>query len=79
MKSRIPKIALSLALAVPASIGAVQIVKAGCFDNVMDAILFYGNLPARLSDAAMHIERLSERMNPICSECNEPSTLQEPL
>jgi hypothetical protein len=70
MKSRIPKIVLYLALAVPASYGTVRIVQAGCFDNAMQAVLFYGNLPVRMSEAVTNFKMLPERMNPTRSECN---------
>jgi len=70
MKSRIPKIALSFALAVPASFGTVRIVQTGCFNTAMQAVLFYANLPARISDAITNIKTLPERINPTCSECN---------
>jgi len=70
MKSRIPKIALCLALAVPTGCGTVQVMKAGCVDTAMEAVLFYGNLSARMSEAVTKFRRLPERMNPTCSECN---------
>ena len=59
MKSRIPKIALFLALTVPVSYGTVQVVKAGCFDTAMQAVLFYGNLPARMSEAVTQLQNVS--------------------
>jgi hypothetical protein len=70
MKACIPKMALSLFLAVPASYGTVRILQAGCLDHAMEAVLFYGNLPARISDAVTNFKMLPERMNPIRSECN---------
>lgn len=70
MKSRIPKIVLSFALAVRVSYGTDQIAMAGCFDTAIQTVLFYGNLPARISDAVTKIKMLPERMNPTCSECN---------
>jgi hypothetical protein len=36
----------------------------------MDTVLFYGNLPARFSDAVTSFQTLPERMNPTRSECN---------
>lgn len=70
MKSRIPKIALCLALAVPASYGTVQVVQAGRFDGAIESVLFYRNLPARMSEAVTNFRMLPERMNATRSECN---------
>ena len=70
MKSRIPQIALHLALVVPVSYGTVQVLRTVCFDTAMQAVLFYGNLPVRMSDAVTNFKMLPERMNPTCSECN---------
>ena len=53
-----------------ATYGTVQAVKAGRFDTAMESVLFYGNLPARTSDAVTNFKMLPERMNPSCSECN---------
>ena len=70
MKVRIPKIALLLALAVPASYAAVQIVRTVNASDVIDTILFYANVPARISEAVTNFKTLPERMNPTRSECN---------
>ncbi len=70
MKARVPKVALSLFLAVPASYGTARILQAGCLDHAMEAALFYGKLPARISDAVTNLKTLPERMNPTRSECN---------
>ena len=48
MKVRIPKIALSLALAVPASYAAVHIVRTVNASDAIDTILFYANVPDRI-------------------------------
>ena len=70
MKVRISKIAISLALAVPASYAAVRIVRTVNPSDVIDTILFYANVPARFSDVVTNFKMLPERMNPTCSECN---------
>lgn len=70
MKVRIPKIALSLAFAVPASYVAVHIVRTVNASDAIDTVLFYANVPARISDAAINFKMLPERMDPTCSECN---------
>ncbi len=70
MKVRISKIAISLALAVPASYAAVHIVRTVNASDVIDTILFYANVPARISEAVTNFKTLPERMNPTRSECN---------
>lgn len=70
MKVRIPKIALSLAFAVPASYAAVHIVRTVNASDAIDTVLFYAEVPARISDAVTNFKMLPERMNPTRSECN---------
>jgi len=70
VKSRIPKIALSLAVAVPASYGIAHVVRTASVNDVLEAVLFYADLPDRISDAVTNFKMLPERMNPTCSECN---------
>ena len=70
MKVRISKIAFSLALAVPASYAAVHIVRTVNASDAIDTILFYANVPDRISDVVTNFKRLPERMNPTRSECN---------
>ena len=72
MKTRIVKLACSLALAVPASYFTTQFVRMTSVTDVEEAVLFYGNLPARCRDAVTNFKMLPERMNPTCSECNQP-------
>jgi hypothetical protein len=70
MKVRIPKIALSLAFAVPVSYAIVHLVRTVHASDAIDAVLFYADVPDRLSDAATNFKTLPERMNPTRSECN---------
>jgi len=70
MKVRIPQIALSLALAVPASYAAVHIVRTVNASDAIDTILFYANVPDRISEVVTNFKMLPERMIPTCSECN---------
>ena len=70
MKVRILKIALSLALAVPASYATVHLMRAVNASDVIDRVLFYADVPARFSDVVTDFKMLPERMNPTCSECN---------
>ena len=70
MKVRIPKIVLLLALAVPASYAAVHIERTVNASDAIDTILFYANVPDRISDVVTNFKMLPERMNPTCSECN---------
>ena len=70
MKVRIPKIALSLAFAVPASYAAVHIVRTVNASDAIDTVLFYADVPDRISEVVANFKMLPERMNPTCSECN---------
>ena len=72
MKTRIVKIACSLALALPASYFTTHFVRIASVNDVEEAVLFYGNLPARYRDTVTNFKMLPERMNPTCSECNQP-------
>ena len=71
MKVRIPKIALSLVLALPASCAAVHYradsQRKRCHRH---AFLFYANVPDQFSDVVTNFKMLPERMNPTRSECN---------
>ena len=70
MKVRIPKIALSLVFAVPASYAAVHVLRAVIASDAIDTVLFYANVSNRISDVVTNFKMLPERMNPTCSECN---------
>ena len=70
MKVRIPKIALSLAFAVPASYAAVHVVRAVNASDAIDTVSFYADVPDRISEVVTNFKMLPERMNPTCSECN---------
>jgi hypothetical protein len=70
MKVRIPKIVLSLAFAVPASCAAVHVVRAVNASDAIDTVLFYADVPDRISEVVTNFKMLPERMNPTCSECN---------
>ena len=70
MKVRIPKIALSLAFAVPASYAAVHVLRAVNASDAIDTVLFYADVPDRISEVVTNFKMLPERMNPTCSECN---------
>ena len=70
MKVRIPKIALSLALAVPASYAEVHIVRTVNASDAIDTVLFYADVPDRISEVVTNFKTLPERMNPTRSECN---------
>ena len=70
MKVRIPKIALSLVFTVPASYAAVHIVRTVNASDAIDTILFYANVPDRISEVVTNFKMLPERMNPTRSECN---------
>ncbi len=70
MKVRIPKIALTLAFAVPPSYAAVHIVRIVNASDAVESILFYANVPDRISDVVTNFKMLPERMNPTRSECN---------
>jgi hypothetical protein len=71
MKSRIPKIWLSLALVVPVSYCTTHEIDAETFGKLTTVALFYANVPARLCDALTNLKTLPERMDPTCSECNQ--------
>ncbi len=70
MKVRIPQIALSLALAVPASYTAVHIVRTVNASDSIGTVLFYADVPARISELVTNFKTLPERINPTRSECN---------
>ena len=70
MKARIPQIALSLALAVPASYTAVHIVRTVNASDAIGTVLFYADVAARISEVVTNFKTLPERMNPTRSECN---------
>ena len=72
MKSRIVKIAVFVALAVPTSYGTVRVVPSVNLGEAMDMVAFFANIPSRVSDIVTNFKKLPERMNPTCSECNEP-------
>ncbi len=71
MKSRIPKIWLSLALAVPVGYCTTRRIDTDTFGKLTTSVLFYANVPARLCDAVTNLKTLPERMDPTCSECNQ--------
>ncbi len=71
MKSRIPKIWLSLALAVTVSCCTYQAVRTPMFSNVTEGAMFYANVPARLYEVVTNLKTLPQRMDPTCSECNQ--------
>jgi len=70
MKVRIPKIALSLAFAVPATYAAIHVVRAVNASDAIDTVLFYADVPDRISEVVTNFKTLPERMNPTRSECN---------
>ena len=70
MKVRILKIALPLAFAVPASYAAVHVLRAVIASDAIDTVLFYADVPDRISEIVTNFKMLPERMNPTCSECN---------
>ena len=70
MKVRIPKIALCLAFAVPVGYASAHIARTVSAGDVLETVLFYGDLPHRFSDAVTNFKMLPERMNPTSSECN---------
>jgi hypothetical protein len=70
VKIRIPQIALCLAFAVPVGYGTAHVARTASVNDVLEAVLFYGDLPDRISDAVTNFRMLPERMNPTCSECN---------
>jgi hypothetical protein len=71
MKSRIPRIWLSLALAVAVCYGTTRGIRTGLFDKLTADALFYANMPARLCEVVTNLKTLPERMDPTCSECNQ--------
>ena len=70
MQYRIPKILISLALAVPVSLGPTAAVRTVSFDDAMETVRFYCHFPDRLADAVAGFKTLPERTNPTLSECN---------
>ncbi len=70
LKVRIPKIALCLAFAVPVGYASAHIARTVSAGDVLETVLFYGDLPHRSSDAVTNFKMLPERMNPTSSECN---------
>ena len=56
MKVRIPKSTLSLAFAVAASYAAVHIVRTVNASVAIDTILFYDNVPDRISDVVTNFK-----------------------
>ena len=70
MKFRIPKIALCLAFAVPVGYASAKIARTATASDAIDTVLFYADVPARISQAVTNFKMLPERMNPTCSECN---------
>jgi hypothetical protein len=70
MKVRIPRIAISLVFAVPTSYAAAHIVRTVNGSDAIDTVLFYADVPARISEAVTNFKNLPERMDPTCSECN---------
>ena len=70
MKVHIPKIAISLVLAVPASYATVHIVRTVNASDAIDTVLFYADVPDRISQVVTNFKTLPERMNPTRSECN---------
>jgi hypothetical protein len=71
MNSRIPRIWLSLALAVPVGYCTTRRIDTDMFGKLTTSVLFYANLPARLCDAVTNLKTLPARMDPTCSECNQ--------
>ena len=67
MKSRIPKMWLSLAAAVPLSYGTVRAVETNSF---AEAVQYCWHIPEHLENAVTNLRELPERMDPTCSECN---------
>ena len=71
MKSRIPKIWLSLALVVPVGYGIARGIDTKASGRLTKTVLFYANVPARLCEVVTNLKTLPERMDPTCSECNQ--------
>jgi hypothetical protein len=59
MKSRIPKIWFSLALALPIGYGTFHITNMEQLGRFTAVALFYANVPARLCDAVTNLEKTS--------------------
>ncbi len=72
MKSRIPRIVLYIALATLVSYGTARAMRFVNMSDVMDTVIFYGDIPDRVGDIVTNIKTLPERMDPTCSECNKP-------
>ncbi len=70
MQSRIPKILVSLLLAVPVSLGTTHLVRAVGLSDAVETVRFYSDFPDRFTDAVANFKTLPERMNPTLSECN---------
>lgn len=70
MQSRIPKILISLALAVPVSLGVTHAVRTVSFSDAVEAVRFYSDFPDRFTEAVASFKTLPERTNPTLSECN---------
>jgi hypothetical protein len=70
MKVRISKIVLSFAFPVPASYAAVHMLRTVNARDAIDTVLFYADVPDRISEVVTNFQMLPERMNPTCSECN---------
>jgi hypothetical protein len=64
MKSRIPKIWLALAFALPAYYGTTRGKGTELFDKLATDALFYANVPARLCEVVTNLKTLPERMEP---------------
>jgi hypothetical protein len=55
---------------VPASYAAVHIVRTVNASDAIDTVLFYADVPDRISEVVTNFKTLPERMNPTRSECN---------
>ena len=54
----------------PASYAAVHVVRAVNASDAIDTVLFYADVPDRISEVVTNFKTLPERMNPTRSECN---------
>jgi hypothetical protein len=70
MKSRIPKVALYVALATPLSYGTGHALRSVDLGDVTETVKFYADIPSRFNEAVTNFKMLPERMDPTCSECN---------
>ncbi len=70
MQSRIPKCLISMALAVPVSLGVTHTVRTVSFSDAVETVRYYSDFPDRFTDAVANFKTLPERMNPTRSECN---------